>query len=113
LLVHFKKFPQSTMELQLTLKGQKNLIRQIYNQLRQAVLGGRLAAGDRLPSTRELASQLNVARKTVTLAYDLLFGEGIIVGRRGSGTFVSDHVPPAQPRISRRPSMSPIQVERL
>jgi GntR family transcriptional regulator / MocR family aminotransferase len=44
------------MELQLTLKGQKNLIRQIYDQLRQAVLQGRLAAGDRLPSTRELAS---------------------------------------------------------
>jgi hypothetical protein len=32
------------MELQLTLKGQENLIRQIYHQLRQAVLEGRLAA---------------------------------------------------------------------
>lgn len=62
-----------------------------------------------MPSTRELASQLNVARKTVTLAYDLLFGEGIIVGRRGSGTFVSDHLPSAQPAASRR-AASPIKV---
>jgi DNA-binding transcriptional MocR family regulator len=98
------------MELQLTLKGQENLIRQIYHQLRQAVLEGRLAAGDRLPSTRELASQLNVARKTVTLAYDLLFSEGIIAGRPGSGTFVSDHVPPAPQKDSRRRSISSIQV---
>jgi GntR family transcriptional regulator / MocR family aminotransferase len=98
------------MELQLTLQGEKNLIRQIYRQLRQAVLEGRLAAGDRLPSTRELASQLNVARKTVTLAYDLLFSEGIIGGRPGSGTFVSDHVPRAPQKDSRRPSISSIQV---
>ena len=51
------------------------MIRQIYHQLRQAVLEGRLAAG-MIAFNSRLASQLNVARKTATLAYDLLFSEG-------------------------------------
>jgi GntR family transcriptional regulator/MocR family aminotransferase len=65
-------------------------VARIYRALREAVLDGRLAAGDRLPSTRDLAGQLGVARGTVTAAYDRLTAEGFAEPRPGSGTYVAD-----------------------
>ena len=44
------------------------LYRQLYDELRRAILNGRLAPGVRLPSTRELAVELGVSRNTVRLA---------------------------------------------
>jgi GntR family transcriptional regulator/MocR family aminotransferase len=78
------------MDLQLSLIGNRDLTRQIYRQLRERILDGRLKSGDRLPASRELAEELAVARKTVTNVYDLLIGEGFLDARRGSGTFVAD-----------------------
>src|SRR5436305_8170769 len=66
------------------------LFRQVYLGLRAAVLSGKLLAGNRLPSSRELAEQLRVSRTVVLLAYDQLLAEGYAVGRRGAGTFVTD-----------------------
>jgi GntR family transcriptional regulator / MocR family aminotransferase len=63
---------------------------QIVGQLRTAVSDGRLAAGERLPSTRALATTLGVSRTVVTGAYAQLFAEGWIEGRHGSGTYVAD-----------------------
>jgi GntR family transcriptional regulator / MocR family aminotransferase len=80
------------MEVHVSLVGRKDLTREIYQQLRRAILDGRLAPGDRLPPTRELAHRLNVSRTTVTVAYDRLTGEGFITSRVGAGTFVSDDV---------------------
>ena len=68
-------------------------IRQIYERLREAILSGRLAAGARLPSTRTLAAELGVARNTVVLAFDQLYAEGYLAGRRGAGTRVQARVP--------------------
>src|SRR5215475_8940612 len=62
---------------------------QIAGQLRKAMADGRLAAGDRLPATRELSVQLGVSRTVVTGAYAQLFAEGWIEGRHGSGTYVA------------------------
>jgi GntR family transcriptional regulator/MocR family aminotransferase len=78
------------LDFQIAITGLRPLTRQIYDQIRSAVLEGRLRRGERLPSTRELADQLNVSRKTVVLAYDMLLAEGIIVSRLGSGTYVED-----------------------
>ncbi len=64
----------------------------IYQALREAVVDGRLAAGDRVPATRDLAGQLGVARGTVTSAYDRLTAEGFLESRPGSGTYVADVV---------------------
>ena len=50
---------------------------------------GRLAAGERLPSTRALAAALGVSRTVVTAAYTQLFAEGWLEGRHGSGTYVA------------------------
>jgi GntR family transcriptional regulator/MocR family aminotransferase len=67
--------------------------RQIYDEWRTAILGGRLTPGDRVPSTRELAAWLGVARQTVTTAYDQLIAEGYLEASHGSGTFVCRQLP--------------------
>ena len=64
------------------------LHRQIYEQWRAGILGGRFSPGDRLPSTRELAAALRVSRATVATAYDQLMAEGYLDTQHGSGTFV-------------------------
>ncbi|HEV8580302.1 MAG TPA: PLP-dependent aminotransferase family protein [Thermoanaerobaculia bacterium] len=66
---------------------------QLYEQLRGAMLSGRLAPGTRLPSTREMARELGVARNTVLNAFDQLGAEGYLEGRVGDGTYVSAQVP--------------------
>jgi GntR family transcriptional regulator/MocR family aminotransferase len=63
---------------------------QISAQLEAAVTGGVLHAGDRLPSSRDLAVSLGVSRTVVTNAYARLFAEGWLEGRHGSGTYVAD-----------------------
>ena len=84
------------MDLHVTLTGSGDLTAQIYAQLRAAVLDGRLSGGDRVPATRDLATTLNVARGTVTAAYDRLVAEELLESRRGAGTFVAAGcVPPA------------------
>src|SRR3954469_20702033 len=67
--------------------------RQIHDGLRRAILDGRLRPGQRVPSTRGLATDLGVSRLPVLSAYEQLLHEGYLVGRTGSGTFVSDNIP--------------------
>jgi GntR family transcriptional regulator/MocR family aminotransferase len=50
--------------------GAESLTDQIASQLRQAIASGQLASGVRLPSSRQLAEQLEVARNTVMRAYE-------------------------------------------
>lgn len=66
------------------------LIRQVYEQIRTRILHGELVAGDCLPPTRELASNLGVSRNVVVEAYEQLLAEGFIEGRQGSGTYVAE-----------------------
>ena len=69
------------------------LHRQLYEQLRETILTGRLQAGARLPATRTLARDHQISRNTVTAAFDQLLAEGYIEGRVGAGTFVSSELP--------------------
>ena len=66
------------------------VIRQVYDQVRSAIHAGALKPGGRLPSSRDLAVRLGVARASVVAAYDQLLAEGYAQGRTGSGTYVSD-----------------------
>ena len=77
------------------------LFRQIYMQMRFAIVSRTLAPGLRLPSSRELASRLRVARASVVTAYEQLLAEGYIAGKARSGTFISSDLPPSRPRSSR------------
>lgn len=61
----------------------------LYSQLRDAIASGRLQQGDRLPTSRELAAELGVARSTVAAVYGRLVAEGALAGRVGDGTFVA------------------------
>jgi GntR family transcriptional regulator len=65
------------------------IYRQIVEQLRMAIAGGRIAAGDRLPGVRELADELAVNLQTVQKAYGELVREGTLNQQRGLGTFVA------------------------
>ena len=69
--------------------------RQVFEQIQGAVLEGRLCPGDRLPTTRDLAGRLGLARNTVARAYDDLVAEGYLCGRVGSGTYVASGLSPA------------------
>lgn len=68
------------------------MFQQVYQRLREAILSGTLRAGEKLPSTRDLAEQLGISRTVVLLAYDQLLAEGYAVGRGGSGTYVTGDV---------------------
>ncbi|MFC8272842.1 PLP-dependent aminotransferase family protein [Streptomyces sp. NPDC057271] len=66
--------------------------RALQEALREAVRTGRLTAGTRLPSSRELAADLGVSRGLVTEAYEQLTAEGYLRSDRGSGTWVGEAV---------------------
>lgn len=66
---------------------QKPLYEQIYLAIRRDIEDGRLPCGEKLPSTRLLAANLNVSRFTVNLAYEQLVSEGYLQARAGSGFF--------------------------
>jgi DNA-binding GntR family transcriptional regulator len=68
----------------------------IAGDLRTAILGGELLPGSRLPSETKLMAQYGVSRTVVKWALSVLKGDGLVEGRRGSGTFVR-----STPRIVR------------
>lgn len=78
---------------------------QLERQVRDAIRTGRLGAGERLPSSRELARELGLSRGLVQDCYAQLQAEGYLVTRVGSATRVAAgaHVPPAPPPRIRRP----------
>lgn len=65
------------------------LHQQLSEELRQAILNGRLLPRQRIPSTRSLSKSLGISRTTVTQSYEQLLSEGYLQTIVGSGTFVS------------------------
>jgi GntR family transcriptional regulator/MocR family aminotransferase len=88
--------------MDLVLDGNGPLYLQLARALREAMAAGRLGNGTRLPSSRELACDLQLSRTTVVAAYEHLRTEGFIAGRVGSGSYVTSpwHTPvrPPPPR---------------
>jgi GntR family transcriptional regulator len=64
------------------------IYRQLFQQLRQRIVSGQLAADEQLPSVRDLAAELKINLLTVAKVYQLLEGDGLVETRRGLGTFV-------------------------
>ncbi|MEI7254073.1 PLP-dependent aminotransferase family protein [Dickeya dadantii] len=81
------------------------LNQQLYQRIRDAIATGQLHPGERVPSVRSLASELNLARGTVEAAYQRLTSEGYLLPRGPAGTIVSPgltnltpgHAPAAPP----------------
>ncbi len=74
------------------------LFRQLYEQVKSAILRGAITSGMQLPPTRTLCELLSVSRQTVLNAYDLLTAEGYLSGSVGRGTFISSNLPITRPR---------------
>ena len=81
----------SGLDLLIDIRGPGRLRTAVEDALRSAIRSGRLVAGTRLPSTRDLSGQLGVARGTVTQAYSQLVAEGWLVAAAGGGTRVSEN----------------------
>lgn len=67
--------------------------RRLYEAARTAILQQQLSPGSKLPSTRNLASELGIARNTVIAAFEQLAAEGFVISSTGSGTYVSASLP--------------------
>lgn len=66
------------------------LFQQLVQSVKRDVATGALRAGDRLPSVRELAKELVINPNTIAKAYRALEAEGVILSRRGAGSFVAE-----------------------
>src|SRR5437879_1476686 len=98
------------MAFHVSLVGRTDLSGEIYRQIRQAILDGRLRSGERLSPTRELAAALRVSRSTVTVAYESLLAEGFATSHTGAGTFVSHQLEAKRPASKTRRSVRAIRV---
>ena len=71
-------------------ESKKKISTQVFMGIREIILSEGLKAGERLPASRTLASDLHVSRTTVINALERLIAEGLLEARSGAGTFVSE-----------------------
>jgi len=90
--------PVLPFPINLPPEGSRRLLRALHEQLRAAILDGRLQPGLQLPATRALATAYGVSRNTAVAAYDLLLSEGYLVTRPRSGAYVADVLPQTRNR---------------
>ena len=98
--------------LQLDRRSRVPLQRQLYDEIRTAILSGRLAPGARVPATRVLASDTGTSRNPVSGAFDQLLSEGYLEGKVGSGTYVARTLPEDLLRVTRQPGPSRAPIAR-
>ena len=82
------------MDLFIDADGDDTITASLFAQLREAIESGRLAAGDRLPPSRQVADDLGISRHTVTTVYGRLAAEGYTDGRAGAGSYVTSMAAP-------------------
>ena len=87
-------------------KAAKPLHKQIYDAYRATIVGRNLRAGQQIPSTRALASELGISRIPVLTAYAQLLAEGYFEARVGAGTFVCSSLPEQLTLSERRATRS-------
>jgi GntR family transcriptional regulator / MocR family aminotransferase len=97
--------PLFEIKLDRAQAGARDASRTLYDQLRAAILDGRLAPGARLPAHRRAADLFGVAKNTAAGVYDRLLSEGLVVTRHGAGTFV--RAPPPAAATRKRPASRP------
>ncbi|NQZ21915.1 MAG: GntR family transcriptional regulator [Colwellia sp.] len=76
------------MKISVNIEHSNPLFTQLIEQIKKAVLNNDIAAGDALPSIRQLANDLDINHKTVAKAYRLLERDGVIQTKGYRGTFI-------------------------
>jgi GntR family transcriptional regulator len=92
-------FWRAVMAIQINRKSRVPVYLQIGDQVKHLIAAGRLQPGEQLPTIRQLAVDLGVARNTVAHAYKELNREGVISTRQARGTLVSEQ--PDQLQLAR------------
>ena len=87
-------------EIDLGLGKQGSASQGLYRGLKTAIMDGRLTAGAKLPPARKSAAFFGVSRNTTVDVYAKLIYEGLVIARRGSGTYVAEGVT-GPPRVAR------------
>ena len=77
------------LTIPIDLNSKIHIYEQIYIYIKNEILEGRLTQGERLPSSRALATHLQLSRSTVNLAYEQLLAEGYVEAIAYKGYFVS------------------------
>jgi GntR family transcriptional regulator len=90
-----------TLQIQLDVKSGVPFYRQIIDQVKAAIATETIAAGDRLPTVRQLAVDLSINPNTVSRAYTELELTGLVETQMGSGTYVGNR-PVEQNDVERR-----------
>src|SRR5690242_21825214 len=93
--------------IRLDRSAREPLRTQLETSLREAIRGGRLRAGERLPSSRELARELGVSRGLVQECYGQLLSEGYLTSQIRSATRVATVAYPVAPEPAQRPQPPP------
>jgi GntR family transcriptional regulator / MocR family aminotransferase len=89
-----KRIPASFLPpIAVDVNGKVPIYRQLYEWFRRAIVAGQLRPGQRVPSTRNLAEELNVSRISVSNAYEQLRAEGYLETFVGAGTCVVRSIP--------------------
>lgn len=85
------------MILEIDSVSEVPLYQQVRNQIIVGIAQGNLQYGEKLPSVRQLAIDLEINPMTVSKAYQLLKGEGLLETDRQTGTKIVDHAPSLSP----------------
>ena len=116
--------PNSSAMIHYDADSHQPIYMQVYQRFREAITAGLIKPGDRVPSLRNLAAELNLARGTIETAYEMLIGEGFFISRGQAGTvvapFLGEHAkkfPTQEVRVSNRnpsrnlsPAPAPLQM---
>ena len=81
------------MPIHLNHHSGEPIYRQIVEAIKFDVARGKLIAGDKLPSIRELANELGINMRTVVKAYEELVSGGLVVMQQGRGVFITQSQP--------------------
>jgi len=79
----------------------------VYELLKAAIMAGELAPSSKLPPTRWAGRHFRLSRNTIVSIYERLASEGLVVSRRGSGTYVAANRRRSNPERPRKPTVDP------
>lgn len=103
--------PKDASSFELTLNDRSKhvtLTSWLLEEMRNAILDGRLRPGTRLPATRDFAAQYGVSRGTVVAVFEQLQVDGYLRSQTGAGTWINEQLP--QHRLATRKLTSPPKI---